>query len=76
MLTAKEALSLSKEGAKLNFLPLIESAIKNAAKLGQESVFVNSDNITKSIRELLVEKGYFVGANNSNRIEIIWRNSI
>lgn len=76
MLTAKEALLISKEGAKLNLLPLIESIIKNAAKLGQESVFINSDNITNSIRELLVEKGYFVGANNSNKTEIIWRNSI
>ena len=73
MITAKEAKILSMEGAKLTLIPLVERIIKDAANSGKDSVFINSDNITENVREILASNGYFVGGNNNNKIEIIWR---
>lgn len=73
MITSDEAQKLSREGAKIKLLPLVEAVIKNAANSGEDSVMINSGNVTNQVRQILKEHGYFVGAENSNKIQISWQ---
>jgi hypothetical protein len=73
MITSDEAQKLSREGAKIKLLPLVEAVIKNAANSGEDSVMINSDNVTNHVRKILNEHGYFVGAVNNNKVQISWQ---